>query len=204
MWRIGSGETLGLRRRRQNASDKYVTDPAQLNLRFKRNREIMRYVPPAPIPPHSYTQHAQFIWFLLCSHLCRNRGVPSHLLGSGPFDDNSSDSTDGKPADSRPSKQCENGDGDDDDYAGNVNNNTDIKYDYLDDNHCDADDTGIQYRAKQSLTTADYEIGVDAIDGNDDEIVRQKSNHEIPPPPGEPRPENTARLRRYKLDVRKN
>lgn len=146
----------------------------------------------------------------------RNRGVPSHLLGSGPFDDNSSDSTDGKPADSRPSKQCENGEGDgegeddgdgeggDDDYAGNMNNNTDIKYDYLDDNHCDADDTGIQYRAKQSLTMADYEIGVDAIDGNDDEIVRQKANHEIPPPPGEPRPENTARLRRYKLDMRKN
>lgn len=137
----------------------------------------------------------------------RSRGVPSHLLGSGPFDDNSSDnSTDGKAADSKASKQCENGD-ESIEYAGNVNNNTDNKYEYLDDNHCDASDTGMQYRSKQSLTTADYEIGVDAIDGNDedgDEIVRQKSNHEIPPPPGEPRPENTARLRRYKLDVRKN
>lgn len=60
------------------------------------------------------------------------------------------------------------------------------------------------YRSKQLLTMADYEIGVDGNNGDDDDMVCQKSNHEIPPPPGEPRPENTARLRRYKLDVRKN
>lgn len=139
-----------------------------------------------------------------CFYSHRSRGVPSHLLGSGPFDDNSSDnSIEGKVPDTKQSNQIENGD-ESIEYAGNVNNNTDNKYDYLDDNnHCEASDTGTQYHSKQNFTS-DYEIGIDAIDGNDDEIVNQKLNHEIPPPPGEPRPENTARLRRYKVDVRKN
>ncbi|XP_055317380.1 tau-tubulin kinase homolog Asator isoform X5 [Sitodiplosis mosellana] len=135
--------TPGLRRRRQN-TDKYVTDPSQLNLRFYRSktRGIMR-------------------------------GVPSHLLGSGHFDDNSSDnSTDGRGSDSK--QQIENGD-ESIDYVSDAGNNN------------------------------AFEVGVDAIEGNDndDDVISKPSeiNQDILPPPGEPRPENTARIRRYRLNL---
>lgn len=114
----------------------------------------------------------------------RNRGVPSHLLGSGHFEDNSSDnSTDSK-------QQIENGGGDESiDYVSDAGNNN------------------------------AFEVGIDAIDGNvdnndDDNDDEQGDGHDsnviskpehkqdiLPPPPGEPRPENTARIRRYRLNL---
>lgn len=108
--------------------------------------------------------------------MCRNRGVPSHLLGSGHFDDNSSDnSTDGKGSDSKQQQQIEqNGD-----------------------ESCD-------YVSSDAGNNNAFEIGVDAIEGNDDDIDDSKPSElsqDISPPPGEPRPENTARIRRYRLNL---
>lgn len=107
----------------------------------------------------------------MCTFFRRSRGVPSHLLGSGHFDDNSSDnSTDGKGSDSK--QQIENGD-ESIDYVSDAGNNN------------------------------AFEVGVDAIDGSgdNDSSKPDESNQDISPPPGEPRPENTARLRRYRLNL---
>lgn len=139
----------------------------------------------------------------------RSRGIPSHLLGSGHFDDNSSDnSTDGKPSDTNAADQCENGDEFKEDKcssdAGNINNNTDNRYDYLEDNHCG--DAGINLNAgHKNLTSSEYEIkfesACDQYDEDDNCRKLSNSKNEILPPPGEPRPENTARLRRYRLNL---
>lgn len=100
--------------------------------------------------------------------------MPSHLLGSGHFDDNSSDnSTDGRGTDSK--QQIENGD-ESIDYVSDAGNNN------------------------------AFEVGVDAIEGNeddDDDVISKPSelNQDISPPPGEPRPENMARIRRYRLNL---
>lgn len=99
--------------------------------------------------------------------------MPSHLLGSGHFDDNSSDnSTDGKATNSK--QQIENGD-----ESFNYNN--------------DAGNNNA------------FEVKADTIDTNDDDenVISKPSelNQDISPPPGEPRPENTARIRRYRLNL---
>lgn len=104
--------------------------------------------------------------------ICRSRGVPSHLLGSGHFDDNSSDnSTDGKGSESK--QQIEQNGDESIDYVNDAGNNN------------------------------AFEIGVDAIDDDDDNVHSKPSemNSDISPPPGEPRPENTARIRRYRLNL---
>lgn len=131
-------------------------------------------------------------------------------MGSGHFDDNSSDtSTDGKPNDSNTPNQ-RGGDGEKSlSDAGNLNNNTDNKYEYAEDNHCD--DGLSETSARKNLTTSDMEIKFtsgdnyddDDVDDVDDDNRRELNNpkNEIPPPPGEPRPENTARLRRYRLNL---
>lgn len=95
------------------------------------------------------------------------------MLGSGHFEDNSSDnSTDGRGSDSK--HQIENG------------------------------DESIEYVSDAGNNNA-FEVGVDVIDGNqdDDNVVSKPDeiSQDISPPPGEPRPENTARLRRYRLNL---
>lgn len=113
----------------------------------------------------------------MCFHSHRSRGVPSHLLGSGHFDDNSSDnSTDGKGSDSKQQQQ-------------QIDQNGDESIDYV------SSDAG---------NNNAFEIGVDAIEGNDEDIDDSKPSElsqDISPPPGEPRPENTARIRRYRLNL---
>lgn len=98
------------------------------------------------------------------------------MLGSGHFDDNSSDNstTDGKGTDSK--KQIENG------------------------------DESIDYISSDAGNNNAFEVGIDAIEANkdDDDNVNSKPNElnqDISPPPGEPRPENTARIRRYRLNL---
>ncbi|XP_031622645.1 tau-tubulin kinase homolog Asator isoform X2 [Contarinia nasturtii] len=149
--------TPGLRRRRQNM-EKYVTDPSQLNLRFYRSKT---------------------------RGIMRSRGVPSHLLGSGHFEDNSSDnSTDGKGTDSK--QQIENGD-ESIDYVSDAGNNNafEVGIDAIDGNEDNNDD------------------GDDDDDDNDANVISKpgERKQEILPPPGEPRPENTARIRRYRLNL---
>lgn len=100
------------------------------------------------------------------------------MLGSGHFDDNSSDnSTDGKASESK--QQIENGD-ESIDYVNDAGNNN------------------------------AFEVGADTTDGNedDDNVISKPAemNQDISPPPpgippGEPRPENTARIRRYRLNL---
>lgn len=106
--------------------------------------------------------------------ICRSRGVPSHLLGTGHFEDNSSDnSTDGRGSDSK--QQIDQNGDESIDYVSDAGNNN------------------------------AFEVGVDAIEGHDDDDnVHSKPgelNPDISPPPGEPRPENTARIRRYRLNL---
>lgn len=105
--------------------------------------------------------------------------MPSHLLGSGHFDDYSSDnSTDGKGSDSKQQQQQQQ-----------IDQNGDESIDYV------SSDAG---------NNNAFEIGIDAIEGNDDDIDDSKPSElsqDISPPPGEPRPENTARIRRYRLNL---
>lgn len=107
------------------------------------------------------------ILFLSFCHCTRTRGVPSHLLGSGHFDDNSSDnSTDEKNQDAKQQYDIENGDecsnrgkSSVESNAG-MNNNTD-RYDYQDDNHCDADnDTNVRsINTNESLSLSKQKVG---------------------------------------------
>ncbi|CAD7094145.1 unnamed protein product [Hermetia illucens] len=108
--------TPALRRRRQ--TEKYVTDPSQLNLRFQRPRS---------------------------RHINRNRGIPTHMLGT--FEDNSSDN-------SGEEKQHQQ-------HPSDINNSS------------------------------------ENIIAEFDRSLR----NDITPPPGAPKPENSARLRRYRYNL---
>lgn len=127
----------------------------------------------------------------------RTRGVPSNLLGAGNFEDNSSDSAEDKVPDQKDTSNkngCTAGDANNagtpiSDSIENFkeipqrtalssnNNNTD-KYLYLNDNNCD-----------------------DPVTSETNQITSTQDKNEIPPPPGAPRPENSARLRRYRLNL---
>lgn len=133
----------------------------------------------------------------------RTRGVPSSLLGAGNFEDNSSDSAEDKVPDQKDTSNKNGCTADDvntvetpiSDSIENFkeipqrtalsetssnNNNTD-KYHYLNDNNCDDPVTSETKQTTSSSSTQD--------------------KNEIPPPPGAPRPENPARLRRYRLNL---
>ncbi|XP_077300015.1 tau-tubulin kinase asator isoform X2 [Arctopsyche grandis] len=69
--------TPALRRRRQNAADKYVTDPSQLSLRFTRPRSRHSYCPPTTAPPAISPRPSPD---LIASRSAASRGVPTHLL----------------------------------------------------------------------------------------------------------------------------
>ncbi|KAH8283410.1 hypothetical protein KR054_010834 [Drosophila jambulina] len=75
--------TPGLRRRREAAEAKYVTDPTQLQLRFQRprSRTSSRYVV-------QYLYSKQYFSFRCGTYLLRTRGVSNSMLGGGDFDDN--------------------------------------------------------------------------------------------------------------------
>ncbi|BFG06751.1 tau-tubulin kinase homolog Asator [Drosophila madeirensis] len=115
----------GLRRRRESAEGKYITDPTQLQLRFQR--------------PRSRTSS-------------RTRGIPTAMLGN--FDDQSTDLSEEK--------------------AGTI---------------------GAHFNTKQY-----EESNLNNITWSESSTDQQtKSN--ISPPPGEPKTENSARLRRYRHNI---
>ncbi|XP_034139393.1 tau-tubulin kinase homolog Asator isoform X2 [Drosophila guanche] len=117
--------TPGLRRRRESAEGKYITDPTQLQLRFQR--------------PRSRTSS-------------RTRGIPTAMLGN--FDDQSTDLSEEK--------------------AGTI---------------------GAHFNTKQY-----EESNLNNITWSESSTDQQtKSN--ISPPPGEPKIENSARLRRYRHNI---
>ncbi|BFG06749.1 tau-tubulin kinase homolog Asator [Drosophila madeirensis] len=117
--------TPGLRRRRESAEGKYITDPTQLQLRFQR--------------PRSRTSS-------------RTRGIPTAMLGN--FDDQSTDLSEEK--------------------AGTI---------------------GAHFNTKQY-----EESNLNNITWSESSTDQQtKSN--ISPPPGEPKTENSARLRRYRHNI---
>lgn len=142
----------------------------------------------------------------------RTRGVPSNLLGSGHFDDNSSDnSAEEKCIDTKQQTKIfgENGatattndpvKSELNEHLKEIpnrnltetsnNNNTD-KYNCTDDSHCDHDDERI---------TNNDEKCTDILSSSVPEKDTSLKN-EIPLPLGTPRPENTARLRRYRLNL---
>ncbi|SPP89012.1 blast:Tau-tubulin kinase 2 [Drosophila guanche] len=118
-------EKTGLRRRRESAEGKYITDPTQLQLRFQR--------------PRSRTSS-------------RTRGIPTAMLGN--FDDQSTDLSEEK--------------------AGTI---------------------GAHFNTKQY-----EESNLNNITWSESSTDQQtKSN--ISPPPGEPKIENSARLRRYRHNI---
>lgn len=124
-------------------------------------------------------------------------------MGAGNFEDNSSDSAEEKAPDQKDASN-KNGSAADDNKPDDIplsesiknfkemphrtaltetsnNNNTD-KYHYLNDNNCD-DQTSDQKNIEINQTSS------------------AQDKNEIPPPPGAPRPENSARLRRYRLNL---
>lgn len=145
-------------------------------------------------------------WF---SPTNRTRGVPSNLLGAVNFEDNSSDSAEDKAPDQKDASN-KNGCTADDAHTADTplsesienfkemphrtalsetssnNNNTD-KYHYLNDNNCDDPVTSDQKNIETNQTTSSSSA--------------QERRDIPPPPPGPPRPENPARLRRYRLNL---
>lgn len=104
----------------------------------------------------------------------RTRGVPSHLLGSAHFDDNSSDnSIDEKNLNRHSSTQ---------DLLGGQQDLLKKCFDNLNLND-------------ENFTNFDKLV---SCKSQQDEIL---TKDDITPPPGAPRPENSARLRRYRPNL---
>lgn len=99
----------------------------------------------------------------------------------------------------------------------NSNNNNIDKYNYADANNCDeidvnsincdnneADSVSLHDLNYEKIVDVDNVIGGRIGAANVPHPLLDKSSslsNEIPPPPGAPRPENTARLRRYRLNL---
>lgn len=121
-------------------------------------------------------RHSNFCYFIFI----RTRGIPSHLLGSTNFDDNSSDnSLDEKNLNRHSSTQ--------DLYAiqtGSIATNDLLKKCFDNFNLNDENFTNFDKLANSKTQQNDV-------------VIRD----DITPPPGAPRPENSARLRRYRPNL---
>ncbi|XP_037035357.1 tau-tubulin kinase homolog Asator isoform X3 [Bradysia coprophila] len=210
--------TPALRRRRQN-TEKYVTDPSQLNLRFSRPKS---------------------------RNMTRARGVPSHLLGSGHFEqDNSSDnSTDEKLTNRLSTQPPDSTDTDRDQQLPIPNQISSALHSHqhnadeqlLNASHGvirptariadECSNSSNYYDALRATSGTAIELIEGTLNGRNDKLSECRTNilsspmkphghdlsdiidigdvvdlNELPPPPGAPKPENSARLRRYRLNV---
>ncbi|KAG4071470.1 hypothetical protein HA402_011624 [Bradysia odoriphaga] len=210
--------TPALRRRRQN-TEKYVTDPSQLNLRFSRPKS---------------------------RNMTRARGVPSHLLGSGHFEqDNSSDnSTDEKLTNRLSTQPPDSTDTDRDQQLPLPNQISSALHSHqhnADEQLLNASHGVIRQAARiadecsnssncydelRATSGTAIELIEGTLNGRNDKLSECRTNilsspmkphghdlsdiinigdvvdlNELPPPPGAPKPENSARLRRYRLNV---
>lgn len=118
----------------------------------------------------------------------RSRGVPTNILGDGRFEDNSSDSADDK---LNQSSEQSNENGIENQIIGQ-----------LDEQYFPA---GTGETSNENTNNNSMDKNQCLIDNNcDNSSVHDKANsskNEIPPPPGAPKTENTARLRRYRLNL---
>ncbi|XP_039967598.1 tau-tubulin kinase homolog Asator-like isoform X2 [Bactrocera tryoni] len=142
--------TPALRKRRE--SQKYLTDPGQLNLRFA--------------IPHS-------------RHTSRKCGVPTILLGH--FEDNSSDNSEELQVFKQSTRNNENN------VKVNVQNLNSIKHQQ---SQSQMQNQEIRQNEEQLLYNVVTELK-----------LSDKKRNDIIPPPGAPKLENSARLRRYKHNV---
>ncbi|XP_036335115.1 tau-tubulin kinase homolog Asator-like isoform X4 [Rhagoletis pomonella] len=146
--------TPALRRRRE--SNKYVTDPCQLSLRFARPRS---------------------------RHASRTRGIPTFLLGN--FEDQSLDNSEDVQALSQTAKTNE--------YNSAAKTQTSNFSNQLQfQNQTQREDTTPHAHSEEELL---YNM-VTELKSSDNTI-----RNDITPPPGAPKLENSARLRRYRHNI---
>lgn len=106
------------------------------------------------------------------------------MLGGGNFEDNSSDSAEEKGHNSKEAgaNGCES--------------------QFMESNENLIDGANVLLRENSNNNNVDKHKCSEDNDYDDSELQQNLSSaHEIPPPPGAPRPENTARLRRYRLNL---
>ncbi|KAM7341246.1 tau-tubulin kinase asator isoform 2-T2 [Cochliomyia hominivorax] len=144
-------------RRRRESTDKYVTDPSQLQLRFARPRS---------------------------RNTSRTRGVPNTLLGQ--FDDNSTDTSDDQQQNGANRRRCSLKTNLRSGGSGGVIGAVDT--DKIESPNGCTDNEMLLFNLVKDI---------DKIEHSEGTTIR----NDITPPPGAPKIENTARLRRYRHNV---
>lgn len=113
------------------------------------------------------------------------------MLGCGNFEDNSSDSAAEDKGQNSKDTEADNGC----EYDTNA-------IDGLNDPHNSNNNNVNKFKCKTSEGDNDVDVVDDDNDCDDSDLQQNNSSaQEIPPPPGAPRAENTARLRRYRLNL---